>query len=133
MRKQAKVMVVDDEEATRRLVLMILGGRGLCLIEAANGADALALAARERPDLMLLDVAMPGLDGIAVCAALKSNPQTSRIKVVMLTAMVTQADEDRAVAAGADQYITKPFSPMRLLSQVSALLERPAVPAKGRA
>jgi CheY-like chemotaxis protein len=126
-------MVVDDEEATRRLVLLVLGGHGFRLMEAASGADALALAARERPDLMLLDIAMPGLDGTAVCAALKSNPQTSGIKVVMLTAMVTQADEDRAVAAGADQYITKPFSPMRLLGQVSALLERPAVTGKGRA
>jgi CheY-like chemotaxis protein len=124
-------MVVDDEEATRRLVVMVLGGHGFRLTEAANGADALALARRDRPDVMLLDISMPGVDGYTVCAALKSNAETSGIKVAMLTAMVTQADEDRALAAGADQYITKPFSPMRLLSEVAALLERPAV-ALGR-
>jgi CheY-like chemotaxis protein len=131
MPKQPLVMIVDDEEATRRLVLMVLGGHGFRLTEAANGADALALARRDRPDVMLLDISMPGVDGYTVCAALKSNAETSGIKVAMLTAMVTQADEDRALAAGADQYITKPFSPMRLLSEVAALLERPAV-ALGR-
>jgi CheY-like chemotaxis protein len=131
MPKQPKVMIVDDEEATRRLVVMVLGGHGFRLTEAANGADALALARRDRPDVMLLDISMPGVDGYTVCAALKSNAETSGIKVAMLTAMVTQADEDRALAAGADQYITKPFSPMRLLSEVAALLERLAV-ALGR-
>jgi CheY-like chemotaxis protein len=121
--EQPTVMIADDEEGLRRLVWAVLGGKGWCLLEAGSGIEALELARRERPDVMLLDVAMPGLDGIAICAALKSHPDTAGIKVAMLTAMVDEADRELGLAAGADRYITKPFSPSQLVTEVRQLLD----------
>jgi two-component system, OmpR family, alkaline phosphatase synthesis response regulator PhoP len=122
MPEQPTVMIADDEEGLRRLVWAILGGNGCRLLEAGSGIEALELARRERPDVMLLDVAMPGLDGIAICAALKSHPDTAGIKVAMLTAMAEEDDRELGLAAGADRYITKPFSPSQLVTEVRQLL-----------
>ena len=117
------VLVADDEPMLRRLVLATIRGLPLRVLEAATGPDALAVARQELPDLMLLDVGLPDMDGFAVCRSLKADPATAGIKVVMLTARAQRQDLARGVEAGADAYITKPFSPQRLLSDLTGFLQ----------
>lgn len=113
-----KVLIVDDEASLRRLVSATLGGGDYTVLEAHDGEQALAVARRERPNLILLDVQMPGLDGIEVCRQIKSDAELRHALVVMLTAQ-TQADiHRRATSAGADSFLTKPFSPLQLLDIV---------------
>jgi CheY-like chemotaxis protein len=122
MADQKTVLVADDEGVLRQLVRATFRGRPLRVLEAASGAEALALARREHPELLLLDVGLPELDGYAVCRALKADPATAGIKVVMLTARAQRHDVERGAKAGADAYITKPFSPQRLLSDLDGFL-----------
>jgi CheY-like chemotaxis protein len=122
MADQKTVLVVDDESMLRRLVRATLRDRPLRIVEAATGAEALTLARLAHPDLVLLDVGLPDMDGYAVCSGLKADPSTAGIKVVLLTARAQRNDLERGVAAGADAYITKPFSPQSLLSDVDKFL-----------
>lgn len=118
-----KVMLADDEDGVLALVAATLGNDSrYSLLTARDGEEALALARKELPDLVFLDVMMPKMDGYAVCQALKRSPNTRHIKVVMLTAMAQDANRERARAVGADGYFTKPFSPTSLLEKVSDLL-----------
>lgn len=116
------VLVVDDEASLRLLMQATLGRGTYRVLEATNGAAGLELARRERPDLVILDVGMPDLDGYEVCRALKGDPNTAGIAVVMLTARAQEGDRRRGVEAGADAYLTKPFSPRALLETVERLL-----------
>jgi DNA-binding response OmpR family regulator len=113
-----KLLMADDESGVRSLVRMTLESDAYEIIEASNGEDALRLAREHRPDLVLLDVAMPGLSGFDVCRSLKEDPETERIKVVMLTARAQQMDIEEGQKAGADDYFTKPFSPVALMRKV---------------
>jgi CheY-like chemotaxis protein len=122
MADQKTVLVADDESMLRRLVRATLRGRPLRIVEAATGAETLALARQEHPDLVLLDVGLPDMDGYAVCSGLKADPSTAGIKIVLLTARAQRHDLERGAKAGADAYITKPFSPQRLLSDVDEFL-----------
>jgi CheY-like chemotaxis protein len=120
-----KILLADDEPALRRLVSATLADETrFRILQAADGAEALALARLEHPTIVLLDVNMPGLDGYAVCRALKADPATCDIVVFMLTANRQPEDEERGLAAGADGYFTKPFSPLALLERVEEVLER---------
>lgn len=116
------VLVVDDESMIRRLVRASLRNRPLQIVEAATGVEALTLARISHPDLVLLDVGLPDMDGYAVCKGLKEDPSTASIKVVLLTARAQRHDLEQGAAVGADAYITKPFSPQRLLSDVDEFL-----------
>jgi CheY-like chemotaxis protein len=117
-----EVLIADDDEFIRRLVTTTLEDvSGVRLLEARDGREAVELALRTRPALILLDVAMPGLDGIEACRRLRAEPATSETPIVMLTAHAGDDDEARAVAAGADRYLTKPFSPLDLLRLVDEL------------
>lgn len=118
-----KVLLADDEEIIRRVIAATLGGsEEYDLILARDGEEALRLAKAERPNLIFLDVRMPKKDGYQVCRELKQDPATAGIKVVMLTAMVLEADRERGRLAGADDYLAKPFSPTALLEKVEELL-----------
>lgn len=117
-----EVLIADDDDFIRRLVTTTLEDvAGVRLLEARDGREAVELAVRTRPALILLDVAMPGLDGIEACRRLRAEPATSETPIVMLTAHIGDDDEARAVAAGADRYLTKPFSPLDLLRLVDEL------------
>ena len=117
-----EVLIADDDEFIRRLVTTTLEDvSGVRLLEARDGREAVELAVRTRPALILLDVAMPGLDGIEACRRLRAEPATSETPIVMLTAHAGDDDVARAVAAGADRYLTKPFSPLDLLRLVDEL------------
>jgi signal transduction histidine kinase/CheY-like chemotaxis protein len=115
------ILLVDDEAPLRRLARATIG-TSYRLLEAADGAEALAVARSELPDLVLLDVNMPGMDGVTVCQHLKSDPSTLHIRILMLSGMISQAAQERSVAAGADGYLTKPFSPSALLASVERVL-----------
>jgi CheY-like chemotaxis protein len=118
------ILVVDDEPSVRAMVnasIRVRGGR-YNVVEAGNATDAVVQARERRPDLVLLDVALPDHDGFWVCRELKSAPQTSHIPVIMLTAMGLQSDRERAMAAGADGYIVKPFSPRALVEELDRRL-----------
>jgi CheY-like chemotaxis protein len=116
------VLIADDEEDIRGLVALTLARGALTVVQAGDGDEALLLARCLRPDLALLDVLMPGLDGIEVCRTLKADPATAAMPVVVLTAEAVPDVRERARAAGADAYLTKPFSPAGLLELVRQLL-----------
>jgi len=116
------LLVVDDDPFIRRLVTTTLEDVSrFRLLEAHDGDQALALADRHRPQVVLLDVNIPGIDGIEVCRALRANPRTSGATIVMLTAAHGDLVEAQAEAAGADLFLTKPFSPLELLRLVDGL------------
>jgi len=123
-----KILIADDEEPLRLLVRATLeledtSGEGLYeIIEATDGNEALETARRERPELILLDIQMPGLSGLEVCKMLKNDPATSDLMIVMLTAKSQQSDRERGLAAGADDYFAKPFSPLELLQLVDRVV-----------
>ena len=113
-----KLLIADDEAGVRTLVRMTLEGSAYDILEAADGGEALSLAHLYRPDLLLLDVMMPGISGYDVCRALKDDPETAGITIVLLTARTQPWDRDAGFEAGADDYFTKPFSPVALLRKV---------------
>lgn len=117
-----KILVADDDPSLRFLVTETLSEGSRRLLQACDGLEALDLARKELPDLILLDVAMPGMTGVEVCEALKADSRTRHIPVVMLTAKDKPQDRERGLAAGAEAYLTKPFSPLQLLHLVEDLL-----------
>ena len=123
-----KLLIADDEPAVRALIHATLEDDGYVILEATDGAEALEVSRCERPTLVLLDIMMPRLDGIEVCRQLKADPDTRGIVVVMLTAQAQERDRDRGLAAGADDYFTKPFSPLALLKMVESLRSSQAHP-----
>lgn len=122
--KKAKVLVVDDERDIIELVSYNLEVEGFQVISATAGEKALELVDQENPDIIILDLMLPGIDGLDVCRELKKNDRTSSIPVVMLTAKGEESDIVIGLELGADDYITKPFSPRVLVARVKALLRR---------
>lgn len=116
------ILIAEDEPNVVELVRVTLEDQRVRVVAAADGASALALAARLQPALVLLDVGLPDMSGLEVCRRLRQDPDTAGSKVVMLTAAAQQQDVARGLAAGATVYLTKPFSPVRLLSLVEELL-----------
>jgi two-component system, OmpR family, alkaline phosphatase synthesis response regulator PhoP len=112
------ILIADDELHILELVSVTLEGDGVQVISATDGLEALNLAQRLCPDVILLDVHMPGLDGFEVCRRLRQDPRLTGTNIIMLTAAAQDADAARGLAAGADHYLTKPFSPIRLLSVI---------------
>ncbi len=118
-----KVMLADDEEDILALFSATLGDdERFDVLLARDGEETLKLAQREKPDLLFLDLLMPKINGYEVCRRLKGNPETSSIKVIVLTALVEESGEERARIAGAEGYLTKPFSPLALLDKVEETL-----------
>jgi DNA-binding response OmpR family regulator len=120
------VLIADDEPHVVELVRVTLEDERVRVFEAADGETALAVAEALAIDLVLLDVHLPDVSGLEVCRALRANPRVSSARIVMLTAAAQCDDVMRGLAAGADDYLTKPFSPLRLLSLVDRLLPRVA-------
>ena len=115
----ARVLVADDEEDIRLLVTLAVRKAGCAVVAAvADGAQALAAARRDHPDLAVLDVSMPEATGLEVCAALRADPATSGCRVLLLSAGASPDDVARGLAAGADAYLPKPFTVAGLVAQV---------------
>jgi two-component system phosphate regulon response regulator PhoB len=124
-----RILVVDDEPDITALVAYHLAKAGYRVSTAANGADALRAAREERPDIVVLDLMLPGLSGYEVLSELRKKDETRDVGVILLTARREEADRIRGLSLGADDYLTKPFSPHELALRVAALLRRLAAPA----
>jgi len=116
------ILVADDEAPIVELVRFTLEDENVAVVEAFDGAAALEAARAHRPDLALLDVRMPRLDGVEVCRALRQTAECAHTRVVLLTACAQEEDRSRGIAAGADDYLTKPFSPLALLALAQSLV-----------
>ena len=116
-----KILIADDEQLMRQLVINFLKPEGYEILEASDGKEALDIYDKEHPDLILLDVMMPGYDGWTVCREI---PRESTVPIMMLTAKGEEIDQLFAYDLGADEYITKPFSPKILVAKIKALLRR---------
>ncbi|MBF0498883.1 MAG: response regulator [Candidatus Riflebacteria bacterium] len=117
-----KVLAADDEPHILRVVKDKLANAGFNVVTATDGAEALDTARRERPDIILLDVMMPKMNGFEVCRALRAEAEFSKIPILLLTARGQEIDKKMGLDAGATEYITKPFSPRQLLQTVQTHL-----------
>jgi two-component system OmpR family response regulator len=121
-----KVLIIDDEDDIRRIAVLSLSRVGkMEVVDASGGQEGVKKAASERPDVILLDVMMPGLDGPATLSALRSNPATAEIPVVFLTAKAMASEIERLMGLGARGVLTKPFDPMSLPKQLMTCLGSP--------
>lgn len=118
-----KILVVDDNAANLKLAAVVLSGAGYEVLTANDGETGVALARAQLPALVLMDVQMPGLDGLAATRMLRTDTQTASIPVVALTALAMKGDEERILAAGCDGYIAKPFHYQELLERVATMLQ----------
>jgi len=119
-----RVLIVDDEPDIVALVAYHLAKSGYAVSTASNGTDGLAIARREKPSLIVLDLMLPGLSGLEIMKELRSSADTSRMAVLMLTARREESDRIEGLMLGADDYLTKPFSPQELVLRVAAILRR---------
>jgi len=118
----AKVLVVEDNPVNMRLAVLLLQQGGHDVLQAGDADEGIALAHGQHPDLILMDMQLPGMDGLEATRRLKADPDTQGIKIIALTAFAMKGDEERIRAAGCDEYVTKPFRHVELLSAVQALL-----------
>lgn len=121
--RRRRVLVVDDEVYMLHILEFSLGMEGLEVISAASGEEALQRIAEEPPDLIVLDVLMPGMDGYEVCRRLKQQERTRAIPIVFLSGKDGRTDRELGLRLGADAYITKPFSPQSLIDTIDELLD----------
>ncbi len=124
----ARVLIVDDEPNILLSLQFLMKKAGYDVRTAKDGEQALAEIAREKPDIVLLDVMMPKLDGFSVCQRIKADPALADVRVVMLTARGRDVEREKGLSLGADDYITKPFSTKDAIDRVATLLARPPTP-----
>jgi two-component system, OmpR family, alkaline phosphatase synthesis response regulator PhoP len=119
-----KILIVEDEKDIVKMLDYNFKKEGFKTLFAYDGEEALDLAVRELPDLIILDLMLPGIDGLEVCKSLKGERKTSSIPIIMLTAKTREADKVVGLELGADDYVTKPFSPRELIARIKAVLRR---------
>ncbi len=119
---KGKILVVDDEVNITQILEFSIGAEGYEVLTASNGEEAIDRARREQPDLVILDIMMPRIDGYEACRILKTNPLTKNIPVVLLTAKGRDIDKRLGYEVGATDYIVKPFSPNKLIARIQELL-----------
>ena len=129
MSQRPFVLVVEDDPANRVLARRILAGHGYPHAEAADGDDALAQAAARRPDLILLDLSMPGLDGWEVAGRVRRDPALAGVRILALTAHAMRGDRERALEAGCDGYLAKPYRPAELVAAIERVMDGTAASA----
>jgi len=113
-----RILVVEDQEDNRQILRDLLGSAGFEMLEAEDGERGVALAKAERPDLILMDIQLPGLDGYEATRRIKADPALKSIPIIVVTSYALSGDEDKAKAAGCDDYVTKPYSPRALLAKI---------------
>jgi two-component system alkaline phosphatase synthesis response regulator PhoP len=119
-----KILIIEDDPDISNLIAYYMTREGYSVGVAYNGIDGLDLLKRNMPDLLILDIMLPDLDGLEVCKRLRENPDASALHILMLTARGEESDKIIGLASGADDYVTKPFSPQELVARVKALLRR---------
>ena len=120
---KGKILVIDDEPGVLELVKYNLEEAGFGVDTASDGVEGLKKAQDSLPDLILLDLMLPGIDGLEICRILRANPKTAGIPIIMLTAKASEMDRVVGLELGADDYVTKPFSPRELLLRIKKRLE----------
>ena len=118
----ARILIVEDNQANLKLATLLLRNAGHSVMSAADAETGVSMARAERPDLILMDIQLPGMDGLAATALLKQDPATASIPVIALTAMAMKADEENSRLAGCDAYIAKPLRYRELYQAIDALL-----------
>ncbi|MDB5968469.1 MAG: response regulator receiver protein [Hydrocarboniphaga sp.] len=121
----ARVLVIEDNPANMKLASLLLSNAGHTVLSAVDAEIGLALARSDRPELILMDLQLPGMDGLTATALLKQNPATAAIPVIALTAMAMKADQEKTRIAGCDAYIAKPLRYRELYAAIDALLLKP--------
>ena len=121
-----RILIVEDQEDNRRILRDLLTNAGFKLIEATTGKEGVRLAELSRPDLILMDVQMPVLDGHEATQRIKTQPELRSIPIIVVTSYALSGDEAKAIAAGADAYVAKPFSPRAMLATIRRFLPDPA-------
>lgn len=119
-----KILIIEDDPATQRLVDYSLKQEGYQIITASNGLEGIRKAIGETPDLIILDVMLPGLDGFEICYRLKSEPATANLPILMFSAKAQEIDKDTGIKVGADDYLTKPSAPADIIARVEKLLAK---------
>ncbi len=122
--KKGTILVIDDEKDLVELLRYNLEKEGFDVIGAADGSSGMEIARDHRPDVIVLDLMMPGVDGLEVCRRLRAEPKTAAVPIIMLTAKSSEADRVVGLELGADDYVTKPFSPREMVARVKAVLRR---------
>jgi two-component system, cell cycle response regulator DivK len=117
-----RILVVEDQEDNRQILRDLLGNAGYELVEAADGAQALAAYAKQRRDLILMDIQLPVMDGYETTRRIRGDPESKAIPIIAVTSYALAGDESKALAAGCNAYITKPYSPRALLAKVREYL-----------
>ena len=117
-----RILVVEDQEDNRRIVRDLLSASGYQFIEATTGEEGLKLATSEKPDLILMDIQLPGMDGYEVTRRIKANPELNPIPIIVVTSYALSGDDKKAFDAGCNGYVTKPFSPRVLLAKIREFL-----------
>jgi len=119
-----KILIVEDEKDILHLVKLYLDKEGFRTVTATTGTDGLKCAKQDKPDLIVLDLMLPEIDGLEVCKRLRTGPETAMVPIIMLTAKAEESDTVIGLELGADDYVTKPFSPKALVARVKALFRR---------
>jgi two-component system cell cycle response regulator DivK len=117
-----RILVVEDQEDNRRIIRDLLASAGYEMIEATDGETGVRLAEAERPDLILMDIQLPGLDGHEATRRIKAAPELRAIPIIVVTSYALSGDDAKAMAAGCDAYVAKPFSPRQLLAKIREFL-----------
>jgi two-component system cell cycle response regulator DivK len=117
-----RILIVEDQEDLRGMLRDLLTGSDYSVVEAADGAAGIAMAKSEHPDLILMDIQMPVIDGYEATRQIKADPAIKQIPIVAVSSFAMKGDEEKARSAGCDHYVTKPYSPMQLLKVVRGLL-----------
>ena len=121
---EKKILIIEDDPATSRLVDYSLRHEGYQVIKASNGLEGVRKALSESPDLVILDVMLPGMDGFEICHRLKSEPATAQLPILMFSAKAQEIDKDTGIKVGVDDYLTKPAAPSEIVSRVEKLLAK---------
>jgi two-component system phosphate regulon response regulator PhoB len=127
-----RVMIIEDDDAIAEVLVHNLEREDYDVVHSADGSEGLRLALESPPDLLILDLMLPGLDGVSICKRLRQQPQTQNNPILMLTAKDEETDQVKGFSVGADDYVTKPFSVKVLLERVRVLLARPKGPSSQR-
>ena len=116
------ILVVEDQADNRQILRDLLGNAGFELMEAENGEEALAAVAKQRPDLILMDIQLPTMDGYEATRRIRANPEMKEVPIIAVTSYALTGDDAKALAAGCNAYVTKPYSPRALLAKVREYL-----------
>jgi DNA-binding response OmpR family regulator len=119
-----KILIIEDDPATQRLVDYSLRHAGYQVITASNGIEGIRKIQNEKPNLLILDVMLPGIDGFEICHRLRSDPKTAKLRIIMFSAKAQDIDRNTGLEVGADEYLSKPADPQAIVEKVGSLLAR---------